>query len=75
MQEQEKQALQNGNAGKVMSRIRLFALQGITYTLQQDVDSTCAWVDKNLLLLNTLKYCYQLFSRKPTSTTFIPAWQ
>jgi len=33
--------------------------------VQQDVDSICAWVDQNLLL-NTLKCCYLLFSRKPT---------
>ena len=28
----------------------------------------CAWVDQNSLLLNTLKCCYLLFSRKPTPT-------
>ena len=28
----------------------------------------CAWVDQNSLLLNTLKCCYLLFSRKPTAT-------
>ena len=36
--------------------------------LQQDVDSICAWVDQNLLLLKTLKCCYLLFSRKSTPT-------
>ena len=34
--------------------------------VQQDVDSICAWFDQNLLLLNTLKFCYLLLSRKPT---------
>jgi len=48
---------------------------GLHNTLQQDVDSICAWVDQNLLLLNTLKCCYLLFSRKPTPTSFIPVWQ
>ena len=32
--------------------------------LQQDVDSICAWVDQNLLLLNTLKCCYLLFVKE-----------
>ena len=36
--------------------------------MQQDVDSICAWVDQNFLLLNTLKCHYPLFSRKPTPT-------
>ena len=35
--------------------------------VQKDVDSICTWVDQNLLL-NTLKRCYPLFSRKPTPT-------
>ena len=36
--------------------------------MQQDINSICAWVDENSLLLNTLKCCYLLFSRKPTPT-------
>ena len=36
--------------------------------VQQDINSICAWVDENSLLLNTLKGCYLLFSRKPTPT-------
>jgi len=32
--------------------------------LQRDLDSICAWVDQNLLLLNTLKRCYQLFVKE-----------
>ena len=36
--------------------------------VQQDINSICAWVDQNFLLLNTLKCCYLLFSRKPTPT-------
>ena len=36
--------------------------------VQQDINSICAWVDENSLLLNTLKCCYLLFSRKPTPT-------
>ena len=36
--------------------------------VQQNINSICAWVDQNSLLLNTLKCCYLLFSRKPTPT-------
>ena len=36
--------------------------------VQQNINSICAWVEQNSLLLNTLKCCYLLFSRKPTPT-------
>ena len=36
--------------------------------VQQNINSICAWVKQNSLLLNTLKCCYLLFSRKPTPT-------
>ena len=36
--------------------------------VQQNINSICVWVDQNSLLLNTLKCCYLLFSRKPTPT-------
>ena len=36
--------------------------------MQQNINSICAWVEQNSLLLNTLKCCYLLFSRKPTPT-------
>ena len=32
--------------------------------VQQDINSICAWVNQKSLLLNTLKCCYLLFSRK-----------
>ena len=50
--------------------------------VQQNINSICAWVNQNSLLLNTLK-CYTLFSRKPTpalphlsclSTTMFCTW-
>ena len=36
--------------------------------MQQNINSICAWVEQNSLLLSTLKCCYLLFSRKPTPT-------
>ena len=53
---------------KTLFYIRLFALQWITYTLQQDVDSTCAWVDQNLLLLNTIEMLLSTVLKKTKPT-------
>ena len=64
-------AISNGKISVYADDIVLYQIirSPMNYILaQQDIDSICAWVDQNLLLLDTLKCCYLLFSRKPTPT-------
>jgi len=61
-------AISNGKISVYANVIVLYHSPMDYILVQEDVDSICAWVDQNLLLLNTLKCCYLLFSRKSTPT-------